>query len=453
MNDTAPSVADSSAPISRAQWRVLIAAGLGWALDGLDIMLYAFALNAIRAEFALSGAQAGLLAAVTLVASAVGGAACGALADRYGRARMLIVSILVYSVFTGLTATAQSLGALILWRTLVGLGLGAEWTAGSVLVAETWPARHRGKAIGLMQSGWALGYIAAALLAGAIVPNYGWRPLFVLGVLPALLTLWIRRAVPEPAIWLERGGWAGSDRGRVGYSPSPPTPLPRGEGSVLAEERRGSNRVGVPLAWTFPLSAIFRAPHRRRTLLATAIATSLLFAYWGLFTWVPSFLASPIEKGGAGLTLVRSIGWIVPMQVGAFLGYILFGFFADRWGRRPTFVTFVLASAVLVPAYGLFARSPVALFVLGPLIGFFGHGYFSLFGAWLAELYPSHLRATAQGFCYNAGRAVSALAPVLIGALADRYGIGVALASTAGCYLVGAALIRLLPETRGEALS
>lgn len=420
---TGPSSLTSGSPpvgISRAQWRVLVAAGLGWALDGLDIMLYAFALNAIRAEFGLSGPQAGALAAVTLVASAVGGALCGALADRYGRARMLIVSILVYSVFTGMTATARSVAELVLWRTLVGFGLGAEWTAGSVLVAETWPAAHRGKAIGLMQSGWALGYIAAALLAAAVIPAYGWRPLFVLGILPALLTLWIRRAVPEPELW--------------------------------REQRRSAERAPTATPWTATLGAIFRAPHARRTLLATSIATALLFAYWGLFTWLPSFLASPLEQGGAGLTLVRSLGWIVPMQIGAFLGYILFGVLADRWGRRPTFLVFVLASAALVPAYGLFARSPAVLFVLGPLVGFFGHGYFSLFGAWLAELYPSRLRATAQGFCYNAGRAVSALAPVAIGALADRRGIGVALASTSACYLIGAALILLLPETRGEAL-
>lgn len=417
---SSPAVGTSPGAISRAQWRVLWAAGLGWALDGLDIMLYAFALNAIRAEFDLTGPQAGALAAVTLVASAVGGALCGALADRYGRARMLIVSILVYSVFTGMTATARTVAELVLWRTLVGFGLGAEWTAGSVLVAETWPAAHRGKAIGLMQSGWALGYIAAALLAGAVVPAYGWRPLFVLGILPALLTLWIRRAVPEPELW--------------------------------RQQRRSAASAATATRWTATLGAIFRPPHARRTLLATSIATALLFAYWGLFTWLPSFLASPLEQGGAGLTLVRSIGWIVPMQIGAFLGYILFGVLADRWGRRPTFLVFVLASAALVPAYGLFARSPAVLFVLGPLVGFFGHGYFSLFGAWLAELYPSHLRATAQGFCYNAGRAVSALAPVAIGALADRRGIGVALASTSACYLVGAALILLLPETRGEAL-
>jgi MFS family permease len=149
---------------------------------------------------------------------------------------------------------------------------------------------------------------------------------------------------------------------------------------------------------------------------------------------------------------LRSTAWIVPLQVGAFLGYILFGILADRFGRRPVFLAFVLAAAAIVPAYGLAARSAGVLFVLGPLVGFFGHGYFSVFGALLAEMFPSSLRGTAQGLCYNAGRAASALAPVAIGALADRYGLGAALASTAGLYVLGGLLMFTLPETRGETL-
>src|SRR5262245_32735281 len=176
--------------LTPVQWRTLWAAFLGWALDGMDVLLYAFALSAIRSEFGMSAAAAGGLASATLVASAFGGIVFGVLADRFGRVRTLIVSILTYSVFTALMATARSLPELVLWRTCVGLGLGGEWSTGSVLVSETWPAAHRGKAIGCVQSGWAIGYILAAVCAALVLPRFGWRALFVVGILPALVTLW-----------------------------------------------------------------------------------------------------------------------------------------------------------------------------------------------------------------------------------------------------------------------
>lgn len=396
--------------VTREQWRTLVAAQLGWMLDATDVMLYAFALTAIRDEFGLSSGAAGALASVTLVASAGGGALAGWLADRHGRTRVLMGSILVYSVFTGLTATARSVAELALWRALVGIGLGAEWSAGSVLVAETWPAEHRGKAIGFMQAGWAVGYILAALLAAAILPGWGWRPLFVAGTLPALLTFWIRRAVPEPEVW----------KRQPRHAPA--------------------------------LGEILRPPLARRTLLATLLCSVLLFAYWGLFTWIPAYLASPLSQGGAGLGLVKSSAWIVPMQIGAFLGYTLFGFLADRFGRRPVFLFFVLGAGILVPVYGAGHRSEALLLALGPLIGFFGHGYFSVFGALLAELFPSRVRGTAQGLCYNAGRAASALAPAAIGAVAARVGLGGALGITSVFFFAAGALIFTLPETRGADL-
>ncbi len=397
--------------VTPLQWRTLAAAMLGWLLDAMDVMLYAFALTAIRTEFSLSAAAAGALASATLLTSAVGGVLFGVLADRFGRARALSWSILAYSVFTALTASARSLPALVLWRSLVGVGLGGEWAAGSVLVAETWPAEHRGKAVGLMQSGWAIGYILAALLASAILPRHGWRVLFAIGVVPALLAWWVRRRVPEPEIWQR------AVRGAPG-------------------------RFGM----------LVRPPLFRAAAAATMLATVVLFAYWGLFTWIPAYLASPVANGGAGMGVVRSAGWIIPMQMGAFLGYVLFGVLADRFGRRPVFVAFVLGAAVLVPVYGSVALHPALLMALGPLVGFFGHGYFSLFGAMLAELFPSPVRATAQGICYNVGRAVSALAPFVIGALADRHGIGSALALTSAFFVAASFLILLLPETRGEAL-
>ncbi len=414
-----PSRASWYRSVGPRQWKSLVAAQLGWMLDAMDVMLYAFALGAIQLEFGLSSAEAGALASVTLVASAFGGILFGVLADRIGRAKMLMYSILLYSTFTALTATAGSIAELVLWRGLVGIGMGGEWSAGSVLVSETWPPEHRGKAIGIMQSGWALGYILAALLAAAILPMFGWRILFMLGILPALFIFWIRRHVPEPEIWL-----AGRD-------------VP-------------NNEDNSPLR---RLWQIFRPPLAKKTFSAAVISTCVLFAYWGLFTWMPSFLARPLEHGGAGLGIVKSSTWIIPMQIGAFLGYLSFGFFADRFGRRPVFLSFLIAAAVLVPVYGQLARHDILLLLLGPLIGFFGHGYFSVFGVMLAELFPTHVRGTAQGLTYNVGRAFSALAPFTIGALADDYGIGSALALTSAFFLLGAGLMFLLPETRGTDLT
>ncbi len=391
------------------QWRVLIAAQLGWMLDGMDVMLYAFALTTIQKEFGISSASAGLLASLPLLTAAFGGVLAGVLADRIGRTRVLVYSILIYSIFTGATATSRTLWELALWRSLVGFGLGAEWSAGTVLVSETWPAEHRGKAIGLVQSGWAIGYILAAVLAAAIIPAFGWRVLFLIGTLPALLTFWIRRSVPEPEIWSDT-----------------------------------THRQ--------PFSVLFQPPYLRRILIATPICTSLLFAYWGLFTWIPAYLSSPLSKGGAGLGLVKSSAFIVPVQIGAFIGYNVFGFVSDRIGRRPVFLVFVLGAAAVIPFYSMGATHPWLLMAMGPLIGAFGHGYYTLFGSMLSELFPSGVRATAQGFCYNSGRAVSALAPYTIGAIADARGIGAALTFTAAFFALGGAMIFLLPETKGQKL-
>jgi MFS family permease len=391
--------------ISRQQWRTLVAAQLGWMLDAMDVMLYSFALTAIRGEFQLSGAAAGALGALPLVTSAVGGMLFGWLSDRYGRARALRWSIITFSVLTAFTATARSVGELVFWRALVGVGLGGEWAAGSVLVAETWPERHRGKAIGLMQSAWAIGYLLAALLAAVVLPVWGWRPLFVAGVLPALVTLWMRRGISEPEKW-----------------------------------RRPAHSLGGALA------GLWGEDVRPKVVAMTVLCCFLLFGYWGLFTWLPTYLASPIEKGGAGLGVVRSAAWIVPLQVGAFFGYVSFGFCSDRFGRKPVFLTFVLTTAVLVPVYGLAGRNAVLLLGLGPLIGYFGHGYFSALGALAADLFPAELRATAQGFCYNVGRGLAGFAPVTVGALADRYGIGAALAFTSVFFVAGAGAMWVMDE-------
>ena len=387
---------------------------LGYMLDAMDVLLYVFAIQALRAEFHLSNAQAGLAASATLLSSAAGGFLFGFLADRIGRKRCLMYTILLYSLASAGTALSNGLAALVFWRALVGVGLGGEWSTGALLVAESWPPEHRGKAIGVMQSGWAIGYMLAAGLSALILPRFGWRALFLCGILPALLTFAIRRGVVEPAIWTQR-----KQRARF--------------------------------------AELFRGALGRRTLFATLLSTSVMFAYWGLFTWLPGFLAAPVASGGAGFDIVRTSGWMVAVQAGALAGYISFGFLADRIGRRPAFVVYVAGAAILTPLYGSLPRlapdtAAQSLLLLGPLVGFFGTGYFSLFGAMLAELYPTSLRGAGQGFTYNTGRAAASLAPYLVGSIADRSGVGAGLALSAGFYLLGAGLIFTLPETKSTGL-
>jgi MFS family permease len=406
--------------ITRDQWRALAAAKLGWMLDAMDFLLYVMAIGELKAYFGFDDATAGLLGTFTLLTSAGGGILFGVIADRVGRTRALIGTILIFSFCSLGAATSQTVWQLMIWRILLGIGMGGEWASGAVLVSETWPPEHRTKAISIMQSGWALGYIAAVIVSAIIldVLSLGanaWRWLFAFGVLPALFTLWIRRSVPEPAAWAQR-----------------------------KREGRGPN----------PFRVLFSSEFRRRTVLATLLSACVQFANWGLFFWLPGFLATPVERGGAGMSIVRSAGWIIPLQLGAYLGYLSFGFIADRFGRRRTFVSYLITAALLVPLYGQMARSPLILMLIGPLLGFVGYGYFSMFGSFLAELFPTAVRATGQGLTYNLGRGMGALAPYTIGfaATLPNVGIGSALALTSAFFLAGAGLIMLFPDTSGKRL-
>ena len=396
--------------VDRRAWHSLFAAQIGWMLDAMDFLLFTFAVVPIALEFHLSKAAMGALTSVALIAGGIGGIVFGRVADRIGRVRALTVSILLYSLATAGLATSHALWQLVAWRVLVGLGMGGEWSAGSVLVAETWPAEHRGKAMGLMQSGWAIGALIAAAVSGLTLQRFGWRVLFLIGALPAVAAFFIRRNVEEPPIWRER---------------------PR-----------------EPSRW----SEMFSAPFLRRTLVATFLAASVLVAFWGVTSWLPAFLATPLVEGGAGLTVTKSAYWLIALQAGAFFGYISFGWIADRIGRRPAFTFFMIASAVLVPLFAFYARTPVTLLTLGPLVGFFAHGYFSLFGAMLAELFPTRIRASAQGFCYNSGRVASALAPIAIGAAAQGHAFATVISVAASFFGVGAVLVWFLPETKGAEL-
>jgi MFS family permease len=406
--------------VTTEQWRVLAAAKLGWMLDAMDFMLYAMALGQLRAYFELDDATAGLLGTVTLIMSGLGGLIFGYVADRFGRTRALMGTIVIFSLASLGAASSQSVLQLLLWRAVLGIGMGGEWASGAVLVSETWPAHLRNKAISIMQSGWAIGYMAAAVLAALILGNEslgdeGWRWLFVVGVAPALFTLWIRRNVPESRAWVER---------------------------APAQQRAN------------PLKTIFGRALVGRTLRIIALGAAVQFAYWGLFFWLPPFLSRPVEQGGAGMGVVGSLQWIIFMQIGAYLGYLTFGFIADKLGRRRTFILFMLCAAAIVPVYGQMARNPTVLLILSPLLGYFGHGYFSLFGGLIAELFPTAVRATGQGTSYNAGRMAGAVAPYTIGAVATLPGIGIglALAVTSAFFLAAALLVLTLPDRSGQPL-
>jgi MFS family permease len=393
--------------------KALLAAGLGWMLDAFDVTLFAMVLPAVRAELELSAAAAGMLGSVTLIAAAVGGVLFGWIADRYGRTRALMLSVALYSVFTAACGFAQDFTQFLIFRAILGLGMGGEWASGAALVSETWPTQHRGKALGFMQSGWAIGYAAAALVNGLVQPSYGWRAVFFVGILPAFFTLWVRRNVEEPRIWHAS----------------------RATGVLKP-------RIGI----------IFRRPLLGLTVALTLMNTCTLFAWWGFYLWLPSYLTQSPAQGGVGLELVSSSAFILVMQAGMWCGYVTFGFVSDRIGRKTTYVSYLLTAAVLLFVY-VTVREPAVLLALGPLVAFFATGYFSGFGAVTAEIYPTAIRASAQGFTYNIGRVVSAAAPWAVGSLAQSRGFGTALTISSVAFVLAAATWIWIPETKGQELT
>ncbi len=393
--------------------RAFVAASLGWMLDSFDVMLYSIVVAALVNDPALrlTLSAAGVLNSVTLVAAAGGGIAFGVIADRIGRKRALIGAVLIYSVFTAACGFAQSALQLAVFRVCLGLGMGGEWATGAALVSESFPARHRGKALAFVQSSWAIGYGLAALVNLVAMPFWGWRGVFFVGVLPALFTIWIQRRVEEPAIWRSADT---AIRGR--------------------------------------LTAIFAPQVAPITVAVTLMNAFCLFAWWGLNAWVPAYLRLSPAQGGIGLSSSTMSLFVIAMQVGMWFGYVSFGFIADAVGRKRAYVAFVLVAAVLLPLYGVL-RTPPTLLLLGPFVAFFGTGYYSGLGAIVAELYPTAVRATAAGFTYNFGRLASAVAPFTIGRVAETRGFGPAFAITGAAFLFAAAAWIWIPETRNRELT
>ncbi len=440
--------------ITPTQRRSLISASLGWMLDSCDIMLYAMVLAHLMKDLGMDKATAGLMSSLTLLASAAGGVLFGIIADRIGRVKALMMTIIIYSVFTAACGLSQNVVQLAVFRVLLGLGMGGEWATGAALVAETWPAEHRGKALGFMQSSWAIGYALAAGITALVLPHWGWRAVFFFGILPAFLTFWIRKNVEEPEIWR-----------RTKLEPIDYKPERKNEEKNKGEESREKSVDSISKGKSFDaenqtkqlkrpkgtLKEIFRPPFLKATLVTSLMNAGTMFAWWGLFTWIPAYLGLPRAEGGMGLDVVRTSTWIVVMQVGMWFGYVSFGFICDRIGRKKTYIFYLFAASLLVVIYSS-VRSNISLLLLGPFLAFFGTGYFSGFGTITAEIFPTRIRASAQGFTYNIGRGLSALAPFTIGALARSHGLAFAFYLTAGFFLLAALVAFALPETKGKTL-
>jgi|HubBroStandDraft_4_1064222.scaffolds.fasta_scaffold00076_13 MFS family permease len=416
------------------QRRTLLAAALGWALDAFDAMLYALVLALLMRDLGMSKTTAGLLGTLTLLASGLGGVLFGFLADRIGRKKALMASILTYSVCSFASGLATSIAMLATARFVLGLGMGGEWNTGATLVAESWPTELRAKAISLVQSSWALGFAVAALVAGPVSRYFGWRAVFFVGILPALLTLWIRRGVPESAMWQERPsqGNRHASSGGSGHAGS----------DVTSDVSSGDMKFSV----------IFRPPYVKATFALLLFNFCGMFAWWGLFTWLPPYLSLPVSQGGRGFGVMGTTTLLVVLNLfGMFPGYASFGWVADHLGRRKAFLFYSLTASLLIPLYAS-ARSPAALMVLGTLVAFFGTGIFSGSGIIGSEIFPTSVRARALGFTYNGARTMSSVAPLVIGLVSQVKGLSWAFYLCAGGYLLAALMTTQLPETRGKKL-
>ncbi len=389
----------------------------GWALDAMNVQIYSFVIPTLIAVWGLTMGQAGVLGTAALLVSAVGGWFAGWFADRFGRVLTLQIAILWFAVFTFLSGLAQNYAQLFAARALLGFGFGGEWAAGAVLLGEVIRAERRGKALGLMQAGWAVGWGVAALLYAlffSILPAAtAWRVLFMVGLAPALFVFYVRRYVEEPAVYLE-------SKARLAAS---------GERVSLLD--------------------IFRPPLLKVTFLGGLMGTGAQGGYFAVTTWLPTFLRTERR-----LSVLDSTGYLAVLIAGAFCGYLAGGVLADRIGRRMTFLVFAVCAATVAVTYTTVAFGNAAMLVLGFPLGFFASGVFSAMGAFFTENFPTRVRGVGQGFTYNVGRAAGALFPALVGILSAQMTLGRAIGLFAGiAYATMAVAAFLLPETKGKVLT
>ena len=412
------------------QWLVLFVAWLGWVFDSMDATIYAIVLHPALHDLLPASVGAatpeaigwygGLIFSIFLVGWAIGGVLFGIAADRFGRTKTLIVTILIYAMFTGLAALSQTWWHLAIYRFLTALGIGGEWAAGATLVAEVWPEDKRAKAAGLLQSAWAVGFFLAALF-NLLLRAYGWRALFLIGILPAFVSLLVFWWVKEPERWVRA--------------------------------RRQEQAAGA--ASHTKLAELFHGDLRRPTLVGSTLAFVAVFGLWGSTNWTPTLIGTMPDLQGLGREeLSARVSYaIMALNAGAVWGYLGFGPLADRFGRRPVFALMCAGSLVMLPVTFLMPREYVHVLLLLPVLGFFNNGIFSGFPIYLPELYPTRLRATGAGFCFNAGRVLASVGPFLTGTLTAALGsVGAAVSAVGLIYAVGLMVLPFAPETRGRPL-
>jgi len=423
---TSPLPASPWRQVTGYQWLVLVVAWLGWVFDSMDATIYALVMTPALKE--LLGRQGssenigwygGIIFAIFVVGWALGGVIFGIAADYIGRARTLVITILIYAVFTGLAAFSHSWWELAIYRFLTALGIGGEWAAGATLVAEVWPESLRVKGAGLLQSAWGAGYFVAAAVY-LLLSSYSWRVMFIVGLAPALVALLVRLKVREPERWVE---------------------VRRGEAA------------GGPRRLT--LAELFTPQMRRDTLVGTALAFIAVFGLWGATTWTPSLIHELLAPRGLDqVSTIRLVSYAtMSLNLGAIVGYLAFAPLAEWLGRRGAFLLMLLGSAAMLPVTFLLPSSYSTAVLLLPALGFFSNGIFSGFPVYLPEIFPTRIRATGAGFCFNAGRVLAAAGPFLTGTLVVYLGtFARAASSIALIYLLGTIVLLFARETKGKAI-
>lgn len=417
--------------VTRYQWIVLLVAWLGWVFDSMDATIYALVLHPSLedllhiADQSASSAEmiawyGGIIFSVFLIGWAIGGVLFGVLADRYGRTKTLMATILLYAAFTGMAALSQEWWHLAIYRFVTALGIGGEWAAGAAIVAETWPEDKRAKAAGVLQSAWAVGFFLAAVL-NLLLRGYSWRILFLVGILPAFAALLVRIWVKEPERWTK---------------------------AHTQELKDGTTPM-------MKLAELFQGHLALATWVGSGLAFVAVFGLWGVTSWLPSLVRALPDLQDLppdGLSEYVSYA-IMAVNAGALLGYLWFGPLADRFGRRPVFALMCAGSLAMVPLTFFTPHNYTHILLLLPILGFFSNGIFAGFPIYLPELYPTRLRATGAGFCFNAGRVLASAGPFLTGFLVATFGdFGRAASAIALVYLLGLFILIFAPETKGRPL-